>query len=188
MPLRPQEPWRSFLNALDAQLDRRVTAPIALHCIGGFVVTMLYGISRSTADIDFLVVGKNPDFRLLQALGGEGSDLHRKFKVYLQPVGVATYPEDYESRLIPIWDELGLRKLRLFGLEAHDLALTKLERNEEVDRQDVQALAAKDLLDPEMLRDRYRAEFRPNLASGTERQDLTVELWVEMIQEVQNAR
>jgi uncharacterized nucleotidyltransferase DUF6036 len=148
---------------------------------------MLYEISRSTSDIDFLAVGRNPDFGLIQSLGGEGSELHRKFKVYLQPVGVASYAEDYESRLIPIWDELGLRNIRLFGLEAHDLALTKLERNQEVDRQDVQALAAKGLLDPGVLRARYMSEFRPNLAAGTEKQDLTVELWVEMIEEIRSA-
>ena len=46
----PPEPWKSFLIALDGLL----TEPVELHCIGGFVVTMQYGLSRGTADIDIL--------------------------------------------------------------------------------------------------------------------------------------
>ncbi len=46
----PAEPWRSFLAELDAALN----AEVELRCLGGFVVTQLYGIGRETADIDFL--------------------------------------------------------------------------------------------------------------------------------------
>lgn len=44
----PPEPWNSFLSDLDAMAD----GPVRLNCIGGFVVTQLYGMDRSTADID----------------------------------------------------------------------------------------------------------------------------------------
>jgi hypothetical protein len=70
--------------------------------------------------------------------------------------------------------------LRLYSLEAHDLALTKLERNADVDRQDVMSLAQARYLDPRTLRDRYVSELRPNLASGVEKHDLTLTLWTEM--------
>jgi hypothetical protein len=96
MPPDPQEPWASFLGALDSQLSFSVP----LHCIGGFVMTTIYGVSRQTSDLDFLVA-RNSDSDLLQRLGGEGSDLHKRFKLRLHPVGITTYPEDYESRLIP---------------------------------------------------------------------------------------
>jgi hypothetical protein len=46
------EPWRSFLN----ELDRVVTSTVRLDCIGGFVVTMLYGLSRPTANVDVLEI------------------------------------------------------------------------------------------------------------------------------------
>ena len=39
---RPPEPWDSFLKDLDAAVD----APVRLDCIGGFVVTQLYGLDR----------------------------------------------------------------------------------------------------------------------------------------------
>ena len=166
----------SFLGALDGALKTAVE----LHCIGGFVITMHFGLSRETSDIDILAAVPGEQLAPLQRLGGQGSDLHGQFKVYLQPVTVATYPEDYESRLLPMWPGLKLKNVRLFALEAHDLALTKLERNSDVDRQDVLALAGAGHLDAATLRERYLKEFRPNIVSGTERHDLTLKLWTEM--------
>ena len=36
------------------------------------------------------------------------------------------------------------------------------------------------LLEPSTLKERYLTEFRPNLAAGAEKQDLTLKLWIEM--------
>ncbi len=47
---RPPEPWHSFLRELDEAVDDIVR----LACIGGFVVTQLYGLERPTADIDVI--------------------------------------------------------------------------------------------------------------------------------------
>ena len=58
--------------------------------------------------------------------------------------GVANYPDDYESRLVrafPIWPNL-----RLWALEPHDLALTKLERSNDRDIRDVMYLAQAGLI------------------------------------------
>jgi hypothetical protein len=52
--LRP-EPWKSFFSEIDASLEKEVV----LHCLGGFVMTMLYGLDRPTADVDILPVGSN---------------------------------------------------------------------------------------------------------------------------------
>jgi hypothetical protein len=48
MPDTLPEPWFSFLN----ELDGLVNAPLHSHCIRGFVVTMLYGLGRTPADVD----------------------------------------------------------------------------------------------------------------------------------------
>ena len=69
--------------------------------------------------------------------------------------------------------------LRIFALEAHDVALTKLERNSERDRHDVQQLAKAGYLNSKKLRDRYHKELRPNLPAHEARHDLTLELWLE---------
>ena len=71
------------------------------------------------------------------------------------------------------------RRLRLFALEAHDLALSKLERNMERDRDDVQQLARAGHLRADILRERYYAELRPNLLAHEARHDLTLQLWLE---------
>jgi len=42
-------PWKEFLSELDDML----TEPVALHCIGGFVLTLFYGLPRTTGDIDY---------------------------------------------------------------------------------------------------------------------------------------
>jgi hypothetical protein len=79
-----------------------------------------------------------------------------------------------------MWPDHAFEHLRLFALEAHDLALTKLERNSDVDRQDVRKLARVGFINEAALRERYAREYRPNLASGEKKHDLTIELWVEM--------
>lgn len=62
-----------------------------------------------------------------------------------------------------MWPNFKLEHFGLYDLEAHDLALTKLERNADVDRQDVLELSRAGYVDPEILRDRYVKEVRPNL-------------------------
>ena len=131
----PPEPWRSFF----AEVDSRLSGEVELHCCSGFVVTQLYGVARTTSDVDFLGVVPNVRNDLTE-IAGKGSALHRKHKVYLDAVTVATPPENYEERLVPMFPG-AWRRLRIFALEAHDLALSKHERNIERDRDDVQELA-----------------------------------------------
>jgi hypothetical protein len=172
---KPPEPWFSFLRDIDAFL----TEETDFHCLGGFVVTVVYGSVRSTADLDAIAtVQKDP--RLL-AYAGQGSPLHRKHKVYLDPVGVAPLPEDYEDRLTEIFPGL-FKRLRLFALDPYDIALTKIERNTERDRDDVKHLARVAPFDLEILKQRYYDELRVYLGNP-EREDLTLKLWVEMIEE-----
>ncbi len=90
----------------------------------------------------------------LIAIAGKGTALHRKHKLYLDAVTVATPPEDYEQRLLLMFPGAWTH-LRLYALEANDLALSKLERNYERDRDDVQQLARAGHLSPEILKERY---------------------------------
>ena len=72
------------------------------------------------------------------------------------------------------------KRLKLFALDATDLALTKLERNAERDREDVLRLAQAGYLDRRALKDRYLKEQRPYLLSRLSWHDKTLELWIEM--------
>jgi hypothetical protein len=171
------EPWRSFLD----ELDRQVTEEIRLDCMGGFVVTVLYGFSRETSDLDVLLVAPQEQRTQLLELGAWGGTLHKKYKVYLDYVSVAKVPEDYEARLTEMFAGV-FKRLRMCALDPYDLALSKLERNIQRDRDDVKHLARAFPLDLEILKERYKKELRWQLGNP-EREDLTLKLWVEMIEE-----
>lgn len=53
------EPWHSFL----LELDREATGETRLDCMGGFVVTLLYGLPRATADLDVLLIAPGSSAR-----------------------------------------------------------------------------------------------------------------------------
>lgn len=179
MPREIPKPWDAFLRDLDRSLEESVE----LHCLGGFVLTMLYGLVRPTADVDVLAVRPYMD---LNPLAGIGSPLHERYRVYLQRVTVLeAYPDDYEERLTEMFPG-AFRNLRLFALDPHDLALTKLRRNSQRDREDVLHLADAAPLDIDTLRVRYE-EMRP-LLGNPEREDLTLKLWIEAIEEKRKAR
>jgi len=122
-----------------AEVDAHLTEDVHLHCCGGFVVTQLYGVARTTSDLDFLCAIPNLKGQLTE-IAGKGSPLHRKHKLYLDAITVATPPEDYEQRLVAMFPR-NWTHLRLYALEAHDIALSKRERNYDRDRDDVQQLA-----------------------------------------------
>ncbi len=172
---RPSEPWLSFLGEIDRTFDR----PVVLHCIGGFAIGVLYGLPRPTVDVDYLTVIPVQETEHLQSLAGKDSALHKKFGVSMQHVGIVTVPENYTDRL-KLMFPAAFRHLLLMGLEAHDLALSKLERNSARDREDVKFLARAAPLDLAVLENRYRSELRPYLANA-EQHDLTLRLWLEML-------
>lgn len=171
------EPWLSFLRELDSTAQEEVR----LDCMGGFVVTLVYAFSRATGDLDVLEIAPAAAGRSLLELGMRGGPLHKKYKIYLDRVGVAKVPENYEDRLTEIFPKV-FNHLRLFALDPYDLALSKLERNIQRDRDDVKHLAKVVPLDLEVLKERYQKELRWQLGNP-EREDLTLRLWFEAIEE-----
>jgi hypothetical protein len=175
------EPWRSFLKELDDAID----TPARLDCIGGFVVTMIYGLNRPTADFDVLEIAPVTVAAALQRLGLEGGPLHRKYGIYLDHVSVAHVPENYESRLTEMYPG-NFEHLRLMALDPYDLALSKLERNIQRDRDDVRHLARTAPFDLDVLQERYQTELRWQMGIP-EREDLTLKLWIAAILEDRGA-
>ncbi|MBI5283391.1 MAG: hypothetical protein HY858_17045 [Candidatus Solibacter usitatus] len=173
-PASPFEPWLSFLTELDAQLAE----PVDLHCIGGFVVSQHYGFGRETADLDvFTVIPREAAERIVQ-LAGRGSALQKKHRVYIDHVGVANCPANYGERLarvFPAWS-----KVRLWALEPHDLALTKLERSNERDIRDVIFLAQAGLINRDTLVSRFETELEPYITGRTPTwHQTTLKMWIE---------
>ena len=182
---RIPKPWGAFLR----DLDDIATAAVDFHCIGGFVVNMKYGFSsRQTFDIDVLAITPNSQRQEFLQNAAKGSVLHRKHGVYLDLVTVIqAYPEDYDQRLTEMYSGQ-LKKIRLFAVEPHDLALMKLERNAERDRVDVMFLASQGLVTASELDRRYRAEMRSYIGVPERSTDITLRLWVSMMKEEALAR
>jgi hypothetical protein len=156
---------------------------VDFHCIGGFVVTRKYGFQRETSDVDVLSIAPDVQRSDLLRKAAQGSELHQKYRLYLDLVGVIeAYPENYESRLTEMFPG-SLKRIRLWALEAHDLALTRLGRNIERDREDVKYLARENLITPEGLTRRCQDEMRPYIARPEQRTDPVLALWVDMIRE-----
>jgi hypothetical protein len=145
------------------------------------VITVFFDFPRPTVDVDVIAITPRSEIEFLIGLAGQGSELHRKHNVYLQLVGVATVPDDYEERLTEMFPG-EFSHLRLMALDSYDLALSKLERNTQRDRDDVKHLARTVPLDLNVLCKRYEKELRPNLGNPR-REDLTLQLWIEAIQE-----
>lgn len=170
----PAEPWLSFLTDLDDALD----FPADFHCIGGFAVSQHYGLGRETADLDVLTVIPAEAAERIATLGGKGSPLQRKHRVYIDHVGVANYPDNYETRLVrafPLWSHV-----RLWALEPHDLALTKLERSNDRDIRDVMYLAQAGLISRATLIARFEQELEPYITGRTPTWNrTTLKMWVD---------
>lgn len=183
MPPKVQlpSPWSEFLSEVDKNLSKQVE----MHCIGGFVLTLVYGAPRTTGDIDYLTIAPNDAYCEVENLAGYGSKLANKYKVYFQRVGgVTDLPENYEERLVDL--ELGLQNLSLKVLEAYDLVLSKLTRNSPKDREDIKYLATKLKLSFALLYERFTTEMKPWIANP-DRHELTLtKIWREYFAEYED--
>jgi hypothetical protein len=171
---RLPSPWLEFLTELDSTLPE----PLALHCIGGFVLSLFYGLGRSTGDIDYYTA--IPANLNLDEIAGEGSALAKKHKVWLHRVAVTNLPEDYETRLTELAPSQ-LKNLKLLIPDPYDCILSKLERNSSKDRDDAAYLFKTQKLNSQSLHERYKKELRPYLAN-VDRHDLTLKLWIEIFE------
>jgi Nucleotidyltransferase of unknown function (DUF6036) len=172
------EPWRSFLKDIDDAAGTTLT----LWCIGGFAVSLFYGLSRPTGDIDVVDVAPSEAKAWLAALAGPGSALHRRHKIYLQIVTVAVLPYHYEERSREVFAGQ-FERIRLRVPEPYDLVLSKLTRDLAVDLEDAKHLARTAALDLRVLEQRYQEELRPYVTGPPEKHDVTLRLWIDAIGE-----
>jgi hypothetical protein len=173
MPSRILEPWLGFLREVDRVLGRSVE----VHCLGGFVLAVLWQLPRPTGDVDFIEVVPSEASEDLLRIAGKDSEMARRHRLYFHRVTVAEYPEAYASRLIELTPR-GFKQIRLRAFEVHDLVLAKLGRNSPRDRADVAYLVRKELIDPRVLEERFEAELRP-YALNEDRLAASLRLWLD---------
>jgi hypothetical protein len=134
-----------------------------------------------TSDIDVFEIAPLDQYTSVLASAERGTPLHEKHGVYIQHVAVMTLPENFHERTVELFPG-SYEHLRLFGLDPYDLALSKLERNSQKDRDGVKYIFKEFSLDRDTLEKRYREEWRPYM-TNEKRYDLTMSLWMDMLGE-----
>ncbi len=173
MPGKIPEPWLGFLR----DVDRALGQPVEVHCLGGFVLAVLWGLPRPTGDIDIIEIEPSSAAEELVGIAGQKSEIARTHRLHFHRVTIAEYPEAYASRLIDLTPR-GFKRLRLRALEVHDLILAKLGRNSARDRADVEFLVRKGLIDRHELEKRFEAELRPYVLNE-DRHTSALRLWLD---------
>ena len=92
--------------------------------------------------------------------------------MYLDFVGIAQVPYEYEERLAPIYEGF-FEHLHLFVMDPYDIALCKLKRDNDRDFQDVLFLARTTPFDLDVFEQCYREELRPYLFGNISEADFT---------------
>lgn len=173
MPTKIEEPWLGFL----AEVDRRLSRQVEVHCLGGFALAVLWGLPRPTGDVDFIECEPSGAAAELLDIAGEDSELAARYQIHFHQASVAEYPEGYSSRLLDVTPR-GTARLRVKALDAHDIALSKLGRNSPRDRSDIEFLVERGAIDATVLAERFERELRP-YALNEDRSRSTLELWID---------
>jgi hypothetical protein len=150
-----------FLAALDQALEALAAGEfrLDLYLLGRSALVLQYGARVSTRDFDIVQMRGSPLEEKAVALFGKDTANARALGLYLDPVpqGLPPLPQWFRKRCRPIAGDW--RVLRLWALEPHDYAATKLKSFRAKDREDLRFLCDQGLLDPAELRRSVESAF-----------------------------
>ena len=92
--------------------------------------------------------------------------------MYLDFVGIAQVPYEYEERLVPIY-EGSFENIHLFVMDPYDIALCKLKRDNDRDFQDMLFLARTTPFDLDLFEQRYWLRSDPLMEAPPRRTSST---------------
>ena len=152
---------RSFLDRLDNELlaFAKDGERYDMFLLGRTALVICYQFQFSTKDIDVVWMRDSElESKAIELLGKE-SKLARSLGLYLDPVpqGVPPLPHWFRRRceMVPgNW-----KVLKVWMLEVHDLAATKLKSFRPQDREDLQILSDRGLLNAAKLYESLQAAF-----------------------------
>lgn len=177
-----RDEFLAFLKAIDTTLAAHAQQGecLDLYHIGRSALVLHYGLKLSTRDFDFVqmrtpleekaveLFGKwKPIGTITVAAAGVGSVAvmppfgrdFGSFDLYLEPVpsGKPPVPQWFRSRCKRVPGDWQV--IRLYQLDPHDLAATKLGSFRPQDRQDLQFMCDEGLLEPEELKKALDSAF-----------------------------
>lgn len=152
-------PICDFFEDLDGRWGPATGAKIPLRIIGSSALMLQTGYERGTKDSDVLetaAITVAVKARLL-ALGGEGTDLHRRHRVYVEVVGNGI-PLLPQQAIYHPQTEVNARlgNFDLEALDVVDVVVSKLKRFHADDRGDIEAMVELELVPHARLVERFR--------------------------------
>jgi hypothetical protein len=152
---------RAFLDRLDTELlpFAKEGEHFDMVLLGRSALVISYQFPLATMDIDIVWMRDSELETKAIELLGKGSTLAQALGMYLDPVpqGLPPLPSWFRNRCTALPGDW--KVIRLWILEVHDLATTKLKSFRPKDRQDLQALCDRGLLDAAKLRESLDAAF-----------------------------
>jgi hypothetical protein len=150
-----------FLTAIDDALAEAAGGrTLDLYHIGRSALVWQYGSAVTTSDVDVLQPrGESDLIALALTLFGKGTEGTTRYGLYLEvvPEGLPPVPAGYNKRARRVdgpW-----RVLRVFHLDPHDLAATKMRRFATKDREDIRQLCDLGLIDEAQLESTLEKAF-----------------------------
>ena len=147
-----------FLRDIDGRWSLPLAAPVTLRVLGSTALLLQTDYGRGTKDSDVLETPEiTPEVSAaLLALGGKGTDLHVRHRMYLEILASA-FPF---LPAVPVWKFIPLEPpfthFRIEALDVTDVCVAKLARFHRTDGDDIAAMVERGLVDP----DRFVVRFR----------------------------
>lgn len=153
-------PVDDFFRDLDRSWPLPAGAPITLRLLGSTALILQTSFQRGTKDGDILETDEitvEIESALI-AVAGKDSDIHRRNGMYLEFLRDA-FPL---LPLDPLWHPVVTSSpdylhFRLEVLDVVDVVIAKLARFHKTDRDDIAAMAALELIEPQRFTERFRS-------------------------------
>jgi len=149
---------RQFLAAIDAKWKAVGGEPITLQVIGSAALMLQCDYDRGTKDGDILESKEIPPAVKTQllALADKGTDLSKDFRMHIDIVRSAILFVPQRLIFHPVPD-LRLKNFSVEALDVVDVAVSKLNRFNQSDKNDIRAMADRGLVDHKKLIARFEA-------------------------------
>ncbi|GDX79295.1 hypothetical protein LBMAG42_11060 [Deltaproteobacteria bacterium] len=149
-----------FFRDLDRSWPLAAGTPVTLRLLGSTALILQTSFQRGTKDSDILETDQiTADIEsALLALAGKETAIHRRHRMYLEFIGAA-FPF---LPVYPLWHAVvpsGLdhQNFRLEVLDVVDVVIAKLARFHKTDRDDISAMAERDLIEPQRFAERFQS-------------------------------